>query len=499
MPQNASATRDSASLEAMGYTQELSRRMSGFSNFAISLSIICILAGGITSFHLGFSAVGGASIGLGWPLGCLFSLIVAASMAQLASAFPTAGGLYHWAAILGGRCFGWVTAWFNLAGLVTVLAAINVGMFSFGLSICERIFHLSWGQLSSEHQLLVQCLCVVLITGSQGLINHRGIKFTTRLTDMSGYLILVISFVLTISLLIFAQDHDFSRLIEFKNYSGNKGGDVWPPASNLTFLFCLGLLLPAYTITGFDASAHTSEETVSAEFNVPRGIVRSVYVSGIFGWLMLCAVVLAMPSLDEAAKQGSSVFLWLLGSVLPAWLGATLLVGILAVQYICGLATVTSASRMMYAFARDGGLPWSSTLKRVSTRYLTPVYAIWTVVLLAVGFTIYTPVYSTITVVCVIFLYLSYIIPVTLGLYAHGRHWHTFGPWTLGRWFKPACLVSTLGCLALLWIAIQPPNEKALNVLGAVALTMILIWFGLERRRFKGPPVKSLLQSSEAS
>src|SRR6266404_4645438 len=124
---------DVATLRRLGYGQELLRGMSGFSNYAISLSIICILAGGITSFHLGLCSTGGASIGLGWPLACLLSLAFAAAMGQAASAFPTAGGLYHWAAILGGRGWGWATAWFNLAGLITVLAAINVGMYLFVL------------------------------------------------------------------------------------------------------------------------------------------------------------------------------------------------------------------------------------------------------------------------------------------------------------------------------------------------------------------------------
>ena len=126
-------------LHALGYGQELARRLGRFSNFALSLSIICILAGGVTSFHLGLCSVGGASIGLGWPLVGLFALAVAATMGQLASTFPTAGGLYHWAAILGGRGWGWATAWFNLAGLITVLAAINVGTYRFALrGLCRR-------------------------------------------------------------------------------------------------------------------------------------------------------------------------------------------------------------------------------------------------------------------------------------------------------------------------------------------------------------------------
>src|SRR5258706_10988069 len=130
-PAETLASRDEQLLKSLGYKQELARRMSGFSNYAISLSIICILAGGVTSFQVGFCSVGGASIGLGWPLVCCFSLVVALTMGQVASAFPTAGGLYHWAAILGGRGWGWATAWFNLLGLVTVLAAINVGAVQF--------------------------------------------------------------------------------------------------------------------------------------------------------------------------------------------------------------------------------------------------------------------------------------------------------------------------------------------------------------------------------
>src|SRR5271157_3542587 len=130
----ASSSDDVRRLHEMGYSQELARRLGMFSNFALSFSIICILAGGVTSFHLGLCSVGGASIGLGWPLVMLFALAVAATMGQLASTFPTAGGLYHWAAILGGRGWGWATAWFNLVGLITVLAAINVGTFRFALS-----------------------------------------------------------------------------------------------------------------------------------------------------------------------------------------------------------------------------------------------------------------------------------------------------------------------------------------------------------------------------
>lgn len=471
---------DVHTLHQMGYAQELARRMSGFSNLAISMSIICILAGGITSFHLGFCTVGGAAIGLGWPLVCLFSLVVALTMGQVASAFPTAGGLYHWAAILGGRGWGWVTAWFNLVGLVTVLAAINVGAFQFGAGC----FAPEW--LESPW---IQALSVTAITLSQAAINHLGIRVTTRLTDFSGYWILVVAIVLTVALLAGASSWDWTRLIRWENFSGLPAESaIWPQSQSWLGLFALSFLLPAYTITGFDASAHVSEETIGAARNVPRGIVRSVGISGLFGWFMIAAIVVAMPDLRQGAERGGGVVQWTMASVLPGWLNLSLCAGMVVAQYLCGLATVTSASRMAYAFARDGGLPASTVLRRVCPRYRTPDVAIWTVSIAAVLFTLYTPVYSTITAVCTICLYVSYVLPTLLGFWTYGGSWRTFGPWQLGAWYRPLAALSVLGCGALIVIGMQPPNDKSVWVLGGLVALLAIGWYGRARARFPGPP-----------
>src|SRR5262249_27145907 len=135
---------------------------------------------------------------------------------------------------------------------------------------------------------------VTAITCAQALLNHRGIRLTALLVDFSGYWILLISVALTVTVLVLAPTLEPARLVTFSNYSGASGGDVWPATSSLAWLFLLGFLLPAYTVTGFDASAHTAEETIGAAHHVPRGIVRSVLVSGVFGWLMLSAIVAAL-------------------------------------------------------------------------------------------------------------------------------------------------------------------------------------------------------------
>jgi amino acid transporter len=469
---------DEKLLRELGYHQELARRMSGFSNFAISLSIICILAGGITSFHIGLCSAGGASIGLGWPLVCLFSLCVAVTMAQVASAFPTAGGLYHWGSILGGRACGWVTAWFNLAGLITVLAAINAGTCDFAAAVFGVTME-PW----------VRITVIVFMTLSQGLLNHFGIRLTTLLTDLSGWLILGVATVLTLALLFAAPHLDWSRLWTFTNYSGLPEGEnpVFPRQENLVWLFALGFLLPAYTITGFDASAHTSEETVGAAVNAPKGIVRSVWVSGLFGWVMISAILLAMPSVPEGVAQGGAVVPWTMKSVLPSAFAWVLLVLIVIAQYLCGLAALTSTSRMTFAFARDGGLPFSSALRRVNPGSKSPSVAVWFASIAAALFTILVP-YATIAAVCVIFLYISYVLPVAAGFFAHGRRWTRMGPWQIGRLYRPLAVVSVLGCLFLIVVGMQPPNHQAVFIVGGAVALLVVVWFALERKRFKGPP-----------
>ena len=416
----------------------------------------------------------------------LFALAVAATMGQLASTFPTAGGLYHWAAILGGRGWGWATAWFNLAGLITVLAAINVGTYRFAVGGLVPIM------LPPHLDLMAQALGVGLITFSQAVINHMGIGITARLTDFSGYWILLVAAALTACLLAFAPGLDPSRLVTFENFSGTAGGGVWPRTGSLALLFALGALLPAYTITGFDASAHAAEETKSAAENVPRGIVRSVLVSGVAGWILLCVVVLAAPSLPAAAAQGEGAFLAIMNGVLPRPLVFALVVAIVLAQYLCGLATVTSASRMAFAFARDGGLPFSHAVRWVCPKRRSPAVAIWMVAVASLLFTIHTPVYATITAVCTIFLYLSYVVPTALGAWAYGRTWTAMGPWDLGRLYRPLAVLSVVGCVILIIVGMQPPNERSIWVVGGTALVLAAAWFGIARHRFPGPPQAAL-------
>jgi amino acid transporter len=485
------ATDDVAALHAMGYAQELARTMGRFSNFAISFSVICILSGGINSLAQATSGAGGASLGLGWLIGGACALLFSLGMAQIASAYPTAGGLYHWSSILGGRFWGWLTAWFNLIGLITVLAAVNVGTFSFFVGAFGPALGIHTGPGP-------QFIFMILVTGAQALLNHLGIRLTSRLTDLSGYLILFGAVLLTGVLLAYAPSHHVARLWTFTNYSGPAGGGVWPKTSSLGFVFLLGLLLPIFTLTGADASAHTAEETQDAARNVPRGIVSAVFWAAVAAWGLSCAFVIAIPDMSQAAKQGWNVFFWVMDSIVPAPLKIIIYLILLTAQLLCGLATITSVSRMIFAFARDGGLPASARLKSVSARFRTPATAIWTGAVLAVAFTAYADAYSTVVSVTSIILYLSYAMPIAAGLIAYRRRWTKMGPWDIGPWFPVVAVLCIVVAAGIFYIGVQPPNALALNVMLAIFAVTLALWFTIERRRFKGPPIGAAIQQRQA-
>jgi amino acid transporter len=215
-------------------------------------------------------------------------------------------------------------------------------------------------------------------------------------------------------------------------------------------------------------------------------------VSGVAGWLLLAVVVLAAPAVPHAAARGERAFNAILAGVLPWPLWAALTAAIVVAQYLCGLATLTSASRMAFAFARDGGLPWSRRVRWVCPRRRSPPVAIWSAAVASAFFTLYTPVYATITAVSTIFLYASYVVPCALGARAHGKSWTVMGPWDLGAWYRPLAVLSTVGCAGLIVIGVQPPNQKSVWVVGGCGLTLAIVWFLAARHRFTGPPLATL-------
>jgi amino acid transporter len=315
---------------------------------------------------------------------------------------------------------------------------------------------------------------------------------------------------LVLACLFYAPAIDISRLWTFTNYSGEAGGNVFPQSDNMGYLFLLCLLLPVYTITGYDASAHTSEETKNAAHAVPKGIVNAVIWSSLVGWVMICAITLAIPDLAVAASQGWGMFYATMDAILPAGLKNVIYLGILITQLLCGLATVTSASRMLFAFARDDGMPvGSKALATVSPKYRTPVKAIWTATALCILYVMLalsikvdgTSIYVIVVNSTLVFLFLSFTVPLVAGMLAFGGpKWPQPGPWAMSAGvYKLVTVLSVIGMAVILFIAIAPPNERVLYVVaGFIALALIL-WVTVENRRFEGPPTGDRIAARKAA
>jgi len=494
-------TEDEKVLHSMGYAQELSRRMGAFQNFAISFAIICIVAGGITAFPVALSAGGGAAIGIIWPVGSVFALLVAAAMGQVASSYPTAGGIYHWSSILGGRGFGWAAAWFNLLGLIFVVSSVNWGLYNlFRDLFLAQVLGMdvtAWvptGEFSGGWW--IQTIFIAGVTALQAILNHYYLRLTTILTDWSGYIILATAVVLTLALLAFAPSLNFSRLFTFSNFTGETGGNVWPASSVMLYVALIGLLHVVYTITGFDASAHTSEETRDAQKEVPKGMLRSVWWSFLVGYVMVCSFVLALPDQKDAAgtvtmdgvtagaAQGWNAFNWLIAqSPMPGILRDLIIIGVVVSNFLCALAGLTSTSRMMYAFARDDGLPVSDTLKKVNVAQRTPGAAIWVGGVLSIIATLYGGAFLVLSTGCAVFLYLSYLMPIGAAMKAElAGNWKNKGPFNLGGSSVLVAALAIIGCAILIYVGVQPPQEKVGYLIVMMILAMIGFWQSMEGR-----------------
>lgn len=491
---------DEQRLAELGYRQELKRKWSGFSNFAISFSIISILAGCFTTFGQAWNNGGPIAISLGWPLIATFILIIGLCMSELVSAYPTAGGIYWWAAKMGKPIHGWFTGWLNLIGLIAVTASVDYGCATFlNLTLATTVD----GWAGTLNQVFV---LFVIILIAHVLINIFGQAIINQLQNISVWWhVFGAAVVVGILIAVPPTHQDPSFLFERFNNSGFGDGTTSGP-QYWFFILPLGFLLTQYTITGFDACAHVSEETKGASTAAAKGLWKSIFYSAIGGWILLLAFLFAVQNVDDVNSAGGFVGAILAGALTP-WALKTVLIISTVGQFFCGMSCVTSMSRMTYAFSRDRAIPGHRLWSKV-TRNGTPANAIiggaFAGALLTLpalyNYNNIPVAFYAVVSVCVIALYLAFLIPIYLRLRMGDRF--VPGPWTLGRWYK------VLGWIAVIEIAVisvyfvlpivpagvpfsadftwAAANYALLAVGGTVAL-VALWWFVSARKWFTGP------------
>jgi amino acid permease (GABA permease) len=496
-------TSDEETLHRLGYAQELRRRMSGFSNFAVSFTIISILSGCLTLYYFGMDEGGPAVIVWGWPIVGIMTLFVGLSMAEVCSSYPTAGGLYYWSAKLArtkGPAWSWFTGWFNFLGQVAVTAGID-----FGAALFINFLLSLWFNFDvATHWHTVLIYAVVLFV--HGLLNQFGIRLVALLNDVSvwwhilGVLIIVGAMIFGLKA---GVHHASARYVftDLENLSGFKIG-WW-------YILPVGLLLAQYTFTGYDASAHMTEETHQASTAGPRGIVMSILVSLIAGWALLIGITFAIQKANYAGEAGAVVApaqIWI-DSIGRTGAELLLLVAIGA-QLFCGMSSVTANSRMIYAFSRDGALPGSKFWHKVNHRTRTPTNAIWLAaagaLILGLPWLWNSAAYFAVTSIATIGLYIAYVTPTYLRL----RQGESFqrGPWHLGR------RSYVIGWTAVVWVVFiailfmlpqfGPIGWKTFNYAPIAVVVVIgyagISWLVSARKWFTGPRVQGTEEELEA-
>jgi amino acid permease (GABA permease) len=464
--------------------------MSGFSNFAVSFTIISILSGCLTLYGFGLNTGGPAIIVWGWPFVGLMTLLVGLAMAEVCSSYPTAGGLYYWSAKLArrnGAAWSWFTGWFNFLGQVAVTAGIDFGAAFF----LNAFLDLQFGFAATPGNTILLFGIILVL---HGLLNTFGVKIVALLNDISVWWH-VVGVLVIVGVLAFVPDNHQSASFVFGEFVNNTG---W--GSSL-YVGLLGLLLAQYTFTGYDASAHMTEETHDAARSGPRGIVMSIVVSLIAGWVLLIGLTFAIQSYDSATGTETGVppaqiFIDAVGLTG----GKLLLLIAIGAQLFCGMSSVTANSRMIYAFSRDGALPGSSLWHRVNKRTRTPTNAVWLAAggafVLGLPYLWNTTAYAAVTSIAVIGLYIAYVLPTFLRL----RQGDAFqrGPWHLGRWSK------LVGTIAVVWVCfitvlfmlpqVSPVTATSFNYTPIAVVVVLgfagIWWLASARKWFTGPKVQ---------
>ena len=488
--------KDTRMLHALGYAQELRRGMSGFSNFAISFTIISILSGTLTLYYQGINYGGPVEEAYGWPLVSVFVIIVGLGMAEIASKYPTAGGLYYWASKMGGASWGWFTGWFNLIGQIAITAGIDYGAAVF----TDALLQLLWPNhfTGTAHEVIY---VYAVILALHALMNIFSVKLVALLNDISVWWH-ILGVLIIVAFLIFKPDHHQSFGTVFSKTINNSGfSHGW-----ILYVLALGLLQAQYTYTGYDASAHMSEETQNASRGAARGVIMSIVISAVFGYILALGVTFAIQDFKTTGAAGTFAVKQIFIDSLGTTTAKVMLAIIVGAQFYCGMSSITSASRMMYAFSRDRAVPGHQLWRRLNKQRVPYMAAIAIAVLAFLcAFPAYfgtngAVAYAAVTSIATIGLYIAYAIPIYLRLRL-GDAWEP-GEWNLGRHYKWIGIVACLWVvfIALLFMAPLSPagvpwnssftwlsfNYAPIAVLG----TFVLVggWWMLSASKwFKGP------------
>ena len=526
---------DEQMLANLGYKQELNRSWSGFSNFAISFSIISILAGCFTTFYFGWNNGGPIAISLGWPFIAACILVIGFCMSELVSAYPTSGGIYWWASKLGSVKAGYYTGWLNLVGLVAIVASVAYGTATF-LDYSLSRFSQSWADGYSLERVFLLFLVVLIFTATVNIFSSHLLAIFNNISVWwhvfgASAVVLILVFFLKDGATHWNVTDVFTGRVNNTfglfgatdgalNGAGTSGPGFW------FYVVPLGFLLTQYTITGYDASAHLSEETEGAANSAAKGLWKSIFYSAIGGWVLLLAFLFAVQDPAAVSAGGGGVQVIFDQALTPTMSATVLLIATIG-QLFCTTACLTSASRMLFAFSRDGAVPGARYWAKLN-KSKTPVNSVLAVTAMGLILTLpallkvnvgtaEAPIYTVtaffaVVSIGVLGLYLAFAIPI----YYRWKAGTSFkqGTWNLGnkwKWMAPIAVLEILITSVYFILPLYPAGApgfmrgflgaasaeeipfdwKSINyapiVLGVIFLALWIGWHLSAKKWFTGP------------
>ncbi len=498
---------DDEMLAELGYKAELERSWSGFHNFAISFSVISILSGPFISFFIGWNNGGPMAISWGWPIVSALILVVGLCMGELVSAMPTSGGMYFWAAKLGSLRSSYFTGWLDFLGLLAIVAAVSYGAASF-IDITLSAFSETWAAGYSLTRVFLIFIGVLVIVTLLSIFSSHLLAIFNSISVWWH----VVGVAAIIAILIIVPDHHASVSEVFTQRVNNTGmfGGSTSGIGFLLLVLPLSVILPQFTVTGYDASCHMSEETVGAAGSAAKGIWQAILFSAIGGWILLLSFLFAVQDADAVSAGGGSVVTVLNQALGAPWIGIVLVVSTVG-QCFCAMACMTSTTRMLFAFSRDGAVPGARFWTRLNSKGV-PLYSVALVAVLAIVLTLPALVevdvngapvpvaFNAVVSIGVVGLYLAFAIPI----YQRWRKGSAFkaGSWNLGRKYKWLCVIAFVEIGITTVIAMLPTSSggvpwgesfewKYVNytplVVGGTLLALWLAWQVRVKHTYTGP------------
>lgn len=432
---------------------------------------------------------------VGWIVVSVFTMFVALGMAEIVSAIPTAGGPYYWAAILApakhSAFASWITGWFNLLGQVAVTTGISFGLA--GLISTTATVKTSYVPTAGK---TIGIYAAVLV--SHGVVNTFGVHVLRYLNNTSILLHSLGVTSIAIAVLAKAPTHQSAKFV-FSTFYDGTGDPGWSVRASPAYVAACGALMSQYTLTGFDASAHLSEETRKASWSAPIGVISSVGFSALFGFFVILSFLFSIQDFDNTVNSvrfGQPV-IQIFDDVFGDDGAVVLMCLIMICVWHCGLFSMTSNSRMMFAFARDGGIP--HFFHKVDDRFRSPIRTVWLAAFLA--FCLSLPslgsavAFAAATSIATIGLYISYGIPILIGLIYFKDFNARKGPFNLGLFSRPVAFIAVawIGFITIIFClpTANPVTSQTLNytvvAVGIIAIFSLTSWVLWAHRWFVGP------------